>query len=540
MSPREPWRGGVFFKERFQKAIMMRRVAYFIVVCILALGMGGDLPRGQLLSYGEGPGALEEEGLYRQAVSLVMEHAAEQPGDETILTKSLKNMLYSLDPHSSYYTPEIFKDLMEDQKGKFSGIGLLVAKPGADSPLLVVTPIPGTPAYNAGIRAGDLILEVDGKKTASMTSRESVKMLKGPKGTKVVVKIGHGDSKPETITLKRANIPKHTVPYAFMLGDGEGYVKINTFGQTTGDELDKALAGLENQGMRALILDLRNNPGGALSAAIEVASTFLAKGQEVVSIRGRRAGLDHSYKVKRDGKYVDLPLAVLLNRGSASASEIVAGALQDHDRALVVGERSWGKGLVQTLTPLDNGGALAITTARYYTPSGRLIQRDYSKSYDAYFFPDEQPDSNASRIHPAGEEALTDAGRKVYGGGGIAPDVVVKEPLIPPLALRFERERAFLNFVAERVESGKLKAGGVLASNLLPAFRKAMSAGKEKFTKKEWTNSETYIKHALKREAMTMLQGQGEGYKAMTDLDTQLSRARKLLEVDNPSGKKAA
>lgn len=520
---------------------MMRRVAYFIVVCVFALGMGGELPYGQLLRYGEGPGPLEEEGLYRQAVNLVMEHAAMQPGDEVVLTDSLNEMLHSLDPHSSYYTPEIFKDLMEDQKGKFSGIGLLVAKPGPDSPLLVVTPIPDTPAYKAGIRAGDLILEVDGKQTASMTSREAVKRLKGPKGTTVVVKIGRGDSTtPQTVTLKRANIPKHTVPYSFMLGDGEGYVKITTFGQTTSDELQEALKKLKSEGMESLVLDLRNNPGGSFPAAIAVASTFLAKGQEVVSIRGRRAGMVHPFKVKRDGKYVDLPLAVLLNRGSASASEIVAGALQDHDRALVVGERSWGKGLVQTLTPLDNGGALAITTARYYTPSGRLIQRDYSKSYDTYFFPDEQPDSSkAPKTPSAKEEALTDAGRKVYGGGGIEPDVVVKEPLIPPLALRFERKRAFLNFVAEKVEAGKLKANGVSAPVLLESFRKSMSGGKEKFTKKEWTKSETYMQHALKREAMTMLLGQEEGYKAMADMDTQLSRARQLLSTEKPSRKAA-
>ena len=309
---------------------------------------------------------------------------------------------------------------MEDQEGKFTGLGLLVTKPGATSPLLVIQPIPDTPAWKAGIRAGDVILEVDGQPTDKMSSREAVRKLKGPDGTKVTIKLGRGEAKPELMTLTRAPIPKHTVPYAFMLPGGQGYAKVNTFGNTTVEELQASLDRLKREGMTALILDLRDNPGGSLPAAVGMASLFLHKGQEVVSVRGRRFGITIRHKATRDGAFADLPMAVLINLGSASASEIVAGALQDHDRAVVVGERSWGKGLVQTLTPLGEEGAVAITTARYYTPSGRLIQRDYGRSYDAYYFPDQQPkDVDLPMAQKA--ESHTDGGRPVFSGGGIAP-----------------------------------------------------------------------------------------------------------------------
>ncbi len=513
---------------------MMRRAAYVLLIALFALGMGGEWPNGRFVATGyDGPGVVEEEALYGQAALLVEERAVVPPKDAVLLKDSLGGMLHALDPHSSYYTPKVFKDLMEDQHGEFSGLGMLVTKPGPNSPLLVVTPIPNTPASRAGIRAGDLILEVDGAPTAKMTSMEAVMKLKGPKGTRVSIKVGRGEGPPAEITLKRAEIPKYTVPYSFMVGKGEGYVKINTFGQTTPGELKKHLKQLHKQGMTSLILDLRDNPGGSFPAAIDVASLFLRHGQEVVSIRGRRKSLVHRYRVDRDGKYADLPMAILINRGSASASEIVTGALQDHDRALVVGVRSWGKGLVQTLTPLENRGAVAITTARYYTPSGRLIQRDYSKSYDAYYFPDEQPKGKPPEApHP--QKAFTDAGRVVYGGGGIEPDVVVKAGLIPPLALKFERRRLFLNFIAPRVESGRVKDADSVSPALMKTFRKYAAKKAGAFTEAEWKDSDSYILHALKREVMTMLQGQGAGYRAMAPLDLQLAKAEALLSSVHP------
>lgn len=519
---------------------MLRRLAFPALLLLFALGLAGRWAAQGRPSADAAAQQADAERLYREAASLVELKAADPPAQKKLLEDSLDGMLHGLDPHSNYFSPEVFKDLMEDQEGKFSGLGLLVTKPGATSPLLVITPIPDTPAWRAGIRAGDVILEVDGQGTDKMSSRDAVRKLKGPEGTSVTIKLGRGEAKPELMTLKRAPIPKHTVPYAFMVGNRQGYAKVNTFGNTTVAELQENLERLKREGMNSLILDLRDNPGGSLSAAVGLSSLFLNKGQEIVSVRGRRAGITMRHKATKDGPFDDIPMVVLLNIGSASASEIVAGALQDHDRAQVVGERSWGKGLVQTMTALGEDGAVAITTARYYTPSGRLIQRDYSRSYDAYYFPDQQPEdlapSPASGV--SGTASHTDNGRSVYGGGGIAPDVPVKADKIPPLALKLERTRAFLNFAAKEVEKGKLDPARARSADFLAAF-KAGGMGDIKYTDAEWTESEPYMRAALEREAMTMLEGQASGYRAMIPLDTQLLQAEAVLK-EKASQKKAA
>lgn len=518
---------------------MMRRFAYAFVIALFALGMGGARSQGDVWLTGEAPGKKASEDLFKEVAGLILEKSAQPVKAEDLTGDALDGMLHSLDPHSNYYAPDVFKDLMEDQEGKFSGLGLLVAKPGANAPLLVVSPVPDTPAWRAGIRAGDVILEVDGQPTDKMTSREAVRKLKGPEGTTVTIKVGRGDSEPSVMTLKRAPIPKHTVPYSFMLHDNVGYIKINTFGQTTVEEVEGHLAELKKQGMTSLILDLRDDPGGAFQAAIGVTSLFLKKGQDILSVRGRHAELVRRYKAPQDGAYADLPLVVLLNLGSASASEIVAGALQDHDRATVVGERSWGKGLVQTLTPLENTGAVAITTARYYTPSGRLIQRDYGRSYDAYYFPDQQP-SGLGLPAPVLAEAHTDSGRQVFGGGGITPDIPVKAMEIPPLALKLERNRTFLDFAAKQVEKGKLDAEKVQSPALLDEFKAYLTAQGKTPTDAEWKESEEYTKCALAREAMTMLDGQAAGFRAMIPVDLQFQKAQQAISEGDKVAKKAA
>lgn len=515
---------------------MLRRAAYAAVLVLFALGLGGRTAERLEAGLGESQDRRAAEKIFGEVAGWVRNRSAEAPASDALLKAALDGLLKGLDPHSAYYPPEVYRDLLEDQEGKFSGLGLLVTKPSATSPLLVVTPIPDTPAYRAGVRAGDVILEVDGNPTDKMTSREAVRRLKGPEGTSVTIKLGRGSAEPALLTLKRAPIPKHTVPYAFLLEDGVGYAKVNTFGQTTARELREHLSALKENGMRALILDLRDNPGGSLNAAVEVSSLFLDRGQTVASVRGRSVGLVRTFKAVRRGEFADLPLVVLLNLGSASASEIVAGALQDHDRAVVVGERSWGKGLVQTVSPLQNGGAAAITTGRYFTPSGRLIQRDYGASYDAYFFPDQQPRQEKDEGAPA-QEARTDAGRKVYGGGGIAPDVEVKSPEIPPLALSLERKRSFLEFTAHEVEKGRLALSSVREPAWSARFREWLEGQGTKASDAEWAESEAYIRAALEREAGTMLEGQAAGYRAMVPLDLQLQKA---LEQLRKTGARAA
>lgn len=512
----------------------MRKFFFFSLLVVLVLAAGRSWPE----HVDEGAGGLyarrDALNTYRQVASIVKENAAEPVKENDLLDASLEGMLHHLDPHSNYYTPSAFKDLMEDVEGKFSGLGMLVAKPTPSSPLLVVSPIPDTPASRAGLRSGDLIMEVDGEPTGKMTTREAVRKLKGPAGTDVTIKVSRGGGSAQELTLTRAPIPKYSVPFSFMLNSDVGYVKINTFGNTTVRELKRHLKSLIRNGAKSVVIDLRDNPGGSLPAAVGVASLFLHEGQEVVSVRGRELGMNRVYAADSDGSYTKIPLAVLINRGSASASEIVSGCLQDHDRAIIVGERSWGKGLVQTLSPLQRG-AVAITTGRYYTPSGRLIQRDYSHSYDAYFFPDEQPKAEIAKEKkeerpPYVQVAHTDNGRPVYGGGGIAPDVKVAPYKIPELGLKLEQKRAFLNFMAKQVEKEGLTAKKVESPAFADTFKAYLKAREIAVTSKGWDQSAEYIHKALLREYFTMTKGQGAGFQAMLPLDLQVQKAEALMD----------
>jgi carboxyl-terminal processing protease len=501
---------------------MVRTMTLALTLALLTLAMPPDWT-GQDGGQAQSASSAKALAQCRQVASLVASKAPEAIKDQDLVNETLEGMLQKLDPHSSYYTPEMFKDLMEDQEGKFSGLGMMVTKPASDSPLLVVLPLPETPASRAGIRAGDLILEIDGLPTAKMTNREAVRKLKGPEGTEVKLKVGRGGDGSALLTLKRATIPKHSVPYYYPLGDGVAYIKIRQFGQTTVEETEKAIEDLRAQGMEALILDLRDNPGGALQAAVGMSSLFLRRGQDVVSIRGRKRDAQIIHRAPRDGKYKDLPLVVLVNQSSASASEIVSGALQDHGRATIVGERTWGKGLVQTVTPME-AGAVALTTARYYTPSGRQIQRDFTKSYEEYLY----PELNQSNGDSAEEGVAVPAGpRRLSATGGIAPDEPVKSDKIPPLALRLERNRAFLDFIAKEIEGDRLGASApVDPAALIERFKNYLIEKKEEYTAAEWEESAKYITQALQRESLTMLKGEGEGTKAMIQLDPQLIKAK--------------
>ncbi len=343
---------------------------------------------------------------------------------------AIPGALRSLDPHSNFYDPRAFSLLREDQEGKYYGVGMQIGqRAGKLGKLIVfvVAPIPGSPAFRAGLRPDDVITQVNGKSTEGMNTQQVAEKLKGPKGTQVHITVTReGYEQPIEVDITRDEISQESVDDVFMIKPGIGYVHINRFNENTNDELSEALKKLGNKNLQGLVLDLRGNPGGLLQEAVEVSDHFLEKSQLIVYHYGRHSQEKRYYTTKGDGGK-EYPIVVLINRMTASAAEIVTGALQDHDRALVMGEPSFGKGLVQTVFPLSEHTGLALTTARYYTPSGRLIQRDYNNVslWDYYYRPENAPT-------PHSDVRLTDGGREVYGGGGITPDVRYEEPKLTP------------------------------------------------------------------------------------------------------------
>ena len=352
---------------------MRRRVATVIVGALL-VGFAAGLVQPVT---GAARAATDEDyrlmRLFTEVLAEVQQKYVEKKTTKELIIQAIKGMVSSLDPHSAYLTPEEYKELQIETKGSFSGVGIEITM--RDGVLTVVAPIEGTPAYNAGIQAGDKIIKIDGKLTKGMSLMEAVKAIRGPKGTKVTLTImREGLKQLKDFTIVRDIIPIHSVRY-YLLDDGYGYVRITNFQENTSSDLAKAIEVLTSQPtpLKGLVLDLRNDPGGLLSEAVRVADQFLSHGV-IVSTRGRLPTQQMVFKATPDTTVPDCPVIVLVNQGSASASEIVAAALQDNKRALVVGMPTFGKGSVQSIIPLGANGALRLTTARYYTPNGRQIQ----------------------------------------------------------------------------------------------------------------------------------------------------------------------
>jgi carboxyl-terminal processing protease len=385
---------------------------------------------------------------YTDLITAVAANSADDIGSDKVVYSSIDGMLRTLDPHTSFLEPKEYADMQDRQKGSFYGLGILVTK--RNDQVTVITPLEGTPAARLGIRAGDVISEVEGVSTDDLPLDDVVKRLKGPKGTTVHIKIMRvGIKEPIPLTIVRAAIPTNSISNVLMIRPGIGYIRIKDFTSTTVRELDEAIDKLNGLGMQKLVLDLRGNPGGLLDAAVGVADHFLDKGQMIVYTKGRTPDSAQDYTAPGKHQKLDVPVVVITNRGSASASEIVAGALQDHDRALIVGETSWGKGLVQSVYTLQYGAGLALTTSKYYTPSGRNIQRDYSSFYD-YYVADEGDQSGTSEVPLKDRKQYkTDIGRVVYGGGGITPDVFIKPPQLSRTTQLLEVRSAIFNYAVE-------------------------------------------------------------------------------------------
>lgn len=394
---------------------------------------------------------------YVQGMDLIRENFFEQPDYEVLTRAAVSGMLRTLDPHSNFYDKKAFEETRNDQRSQYYGIGASIQQRFGG--VYIMEPFKDTPAARGGLRYGDLIIAIDDKDTAKWNSDQVRDNLRGELGTEVKVTVKRaGVEKPIAVTMERGAVDLPSISNTFIVKPGIGYIALSRgFHSTTSDELGAAIASLKEQGMQQLVLDLRGNPGGFLEQAIRVSDKFLQRGQAVVSVRereGRATERNRDYAAE-SGAPENFPMTILIDEGTASASEIVAGAMQDHDRALIVGENSFGKGLVQTIFNLPEGCGLTLTTARYYTPSGRLIQRDYSNGsiYEYHFR------RNASgAVAPVAEKRetrKTDLGRTVYGGGGIEPDVTVAGATITQAQFNLWTSGLFM-FVRELV-AGRVK-----------------------------------------------------------------------------------
>ena len=437
---------------------------------------------------------------------------------------AIPGMLRTLDPHSNFFDPRAFQQLREDQEGKYFGVGMTIQqrlnKIGKLT-TVVVLPLPGSPAFRAGLRPGDTITAVDGKATDGLTTAQVADMLRGPKGTSVHVSISReGSDTVLEFAITRDEISKRSVDEAFMIKPGVAYVHIASFSETTNDELSEALNTFEHNDLKGMVLDLRNNPGGLLQEAVDVSDHFLDKNQLIVYHYGRRSKEKRYTAMKGEGRE-EYPIVVLINRQTASAAEIVTGALQDHDRALVMGEPSFGKGLVQTVYPLSEHAGLALTTARYYTPSGRLIQRDYANVslYDYYYHPEATP---AVR----GEVRLTDGGREVYGGGGITPDIEASDPKPNPVEEKLSSHGVFFDFGKAYLGVHQTVPRDFQVDEVvLGEFKHRLESTGLQLSDQDIQDNLEFIKHRIRLQLIGVIYGENEAQRISIENDPVVHKA---------------
>jgi len=483
---------------------------------------------------------------YREALDVIDKNYVGAVKHDQLSEKSIQSMLWTLDPHSAFFGADEYRKLNEEQASEFYGIGVSILQ--HRDGVYVQSIIPNTPADKAGLRYGDRFISVDEKDAKEWTSSEVSKNVRGPKGTSVNVKIERaGVAKPLEFNIVRGGVPLPSIRNAFMLNDGVGYIGlIGGFQGTTSDELDAAIADLKKKGMKSLVLDLRNNPGGLLQQAIKVVSRFVPEDKTAVSVKGRTRGGKLTELPTNGGDIADLPLVVMINGGSASASEIVAGAVQDYDRGVIVGSDSFGKGLVQRVFDLPFGTGMTLTTARYYTPYGRSLQRDYSNGsiYDYYTHNGEEEETNGTtegKPKPAGSPVTTANGRVLYGGRGIEPDIKAPAQKFTPLLGRLN-EAAF--FFVRQLVSGQVKGfesyrrdkqsfaqtieqGDLVANDkLFEAFRTFAAADKANGLTAENINSQIdYAKTRLREELATANYSTEAGAQVLLEVDPQLMKA---------------
>ncbi len=520
-------------------------------VVILVAVLAGVAFLGSVLAYAKN--GFGQYDVFTQVLKFINDNYVEDVEAEKLMDGAISGMLEKLDPHSTYLDAERNSRMQERNRGNFEGIGISFAI--VDGDLTVISAIEGTPSHRLGLRPGDIITRIDGKSAKGIKEDEVVEKLRGPRGTSVHVTIARpGIDEPLEYDIVREKIPIFSVPYAFMIRPGVGYVRMIRFSATTTEELASALEKLKAEGMKQLVLDLRLNAGGFLNEAIQVADLFLPAGKKIVYTRGRLPDSNEDYYSTGEGRgdFTGFPLIVMVDHGSASASEIVSGAVQDWDRGLVVGETTFGKGLVQRQYPLKNGGALLLTVARYYTPAGRLIQRDYSDR-DKYLMEDAEEIEAEAEADTTKDRPVfhTSAGRIVYGGGGITPDIRIDKPYpYPRLQMDLDRNRAYFEFASRYVSQHGMKfsrfdefdAAVRIDDDVVSDFRSFLDEKKIAYDADSLGSQGDFVRRSIKAELARSLFGENERYHVIIEADpalvealTYFPQAEKMLADNSPA-----
>jgi carboxyl-terminal processing protease len=490
--------------------------------------------------------------VFTAAVAAIEREYVDEVQSDRLVYGAIDGMLHTLDPHSSFFDPRSYAQMRERQEGRYYGLGIKIQV--IDGDITVDSVFEGSPAYKTGLRRGDVIARISGQDAKGWTSDQAVKKLKGPKGTSVNISIRRrGADGLIDMDVQRDEVSINTVRASFMIDKDTGYVRLSEFTETSDRELGDALQRLSASGMKRLVFDLRGNPGGALDQAIRISNRFLPRGNLIVYTRGRVPNANQNYLATEQSDYTHLPMVTLVSRDSASASEIVSGALQDHDRSLVVGETTFGKALVQSVYPISDGAGVAVTTGRYYTPAGRLIQRPWDSSFDeyiSYVYRDQIPD----RTHKLTELKYSDGGRKVYGGGGIEPDKFIVGPVEGFNPTRFGRllhaRDAFRNFADQFTAEGdtrlsaanktkkRIARGFVVTDTMIKDFRTMLAGQRIKIDDEGFAKDDAFIRAMIHFEIDSALFGMDEARRNLIAKDpqaqfalSQFGEAEQLLQL---------
>jgi carboxyl-terminal processing protease len=529
-------------------------VVFAILVSAL---VGGFFGRSALATDDKVP---EHYRAFTAALSAIESSYIDKVEPDNLVYGAVRGMLATLDPHSSFFNPKEYAQMRERQEGRYYGIGVSIVS--IDGDITAQSVFEGSPAYKKGIRRGDILANVEGEDAKGWTTEQAMRKLRGPKGT--VVNVGvkrRGYEEMIRFSLTRDEVYIPTVPAYFMIDATTGYIRMQDFGENTDRDVKHALKDLTAKGMKRLLFDIRGNPGGPLDQAIKVANEFLPRGKMIVYTRGRVANSDQDYRATEDGEFLDIPIVALANRNSASASEIVTGALQDHDRAYIVGETTFGKALVQSVYRISGNAGLALTTAHYYTPSNRLIQRPWDASFDEYLSYSLR-DQDANKAHNAADLRHTDAGRPVYSGGGIEPDKRVSGPIEGFNPGRFGRmlyaRAVFANYaqkyaaegdtrVTQRATGRRSVAQNFVVDDAMVAdFREQLKTDRVRMDEEGFTKDIDFIRAMLRFEIDNAVFGIADARRHLIGVDpqaqaalTMFGEAQKLTELSRNGRTKA-